>query len=156
MDLSCLQPAKGFLDPSIMKDEPNLSPKGSENWPYPEELYNQNEHPTFEGKHAYRNNRFRSTAMAITGFTSSIMIFVAEVAFNRKASFQHLSDKHLPIGDAVQAIIEGRRVRPNDLQSPSISPFGLLAKQQLSGTLIDAGDRKVDGSVTPTVPEDSA
>lgn len=39
MDFFCLRPAKAFLDPSIMKDEPNLSPRGSENWPYPEELY---------------------------------------------------------------------------------------------------------------------
>jgi len=141
-------PLEAFLDPSIMKDEPNLSPRGSENWPYPEELYHQNEHPTFEGKHTYRNNRFRSTSMAIKGFTSSIMIFVAEVALNRKASFQHLSAKHLPIGDAVQAIIEGKLLRWNDPQL--LTPLDTPARQLVSEKLVDEGDRKIDESVTPT------
>jgi len=103
-------PLEGFLDPSILKDDPNLSPIGSGNWPYSAELYDYAEYPTFEGNHAYRDNCFRSTSRLIGGLTSSILILTAETAFNRIASYQYLSDKHLPIGDAIQAIIEGKPV----------------------------------------------
>ena len=84
---------KGFLDPSILKDEPNLSPIGSGNWPFSAELYvsplgvltvvrmlrdvyaqDHAEYPTFEGKHAYRDNCFRSTSRLIGGLTSSILV----------------------------------------------------------------------------------
>ncbi|KAF8329337.1 NUDIX hydrolase domain-like protein [Cantharellus anzutake] len=144
-------PLEAFLDYNIMNDEPNLSPQDSENWHYPEELYNQNEHPIFDGNHMYRNNRFRSTSMAVKGLTSSIMIFVAEIAFNRKPSFQHLSALHLPFGESVRAIVEGKLMRPSDLQLPTTSPYRTRLQDEISA---EEGGYTLDGSMTPgVVPE---
>jgi len=88
VDLIFDHPVKAFLDPNIVARE-NLAPMGSDQWVWESELHDfQDFTPgSFVGS-GYRMHRFRSTGSAITGLTADIMIFVAEVGFNAKTTFE--------------------------------------------------------------------
>lgn len=84
-------PLEAILDPSLASKE-ELSPKGSTDWPYEEELYVRRvslDVPNLASPHAqnfsdielpwlgdstYRMHRFRSTAFAIKGLTADILV----------------------------------------------------------------------------------
>ncbi|KAJ4480131.1 hypothetical protein J3R30DRAFT_3701489 [Lentinula aciculospora] len=80
-------PLEGVLDPSLAStrdDLSDLAEKGSEYWPYEEELYNSTDrvYPQL-GHSIYRMHRFRSVASPIKGLTAEIMLRIAQIAYAR-------------------------------------------------------------------------
>ncbi|KAJ3793074.1 hypothetical protein GGU11DRAFT_853697 [Lentinula aff. detonsa] len=80
-------PLEGMLDPSLASgrgDLADLAEKGSEDWPYEDELYNSTDraYPQL-GNSIYRMHRFRSVASPIKGLTAEILLRIARIAYAR-------------------------------------------------------------------------
>ncbi|KAI0636201.1 NUDIX hydrolase domain-like protein [Trametes polyzona] len=110
-------PLEAILDPALARKE-NLSPKGSPDWPYEDELYNYSDiELPWLGNSTYRMHRFRSTAFAIKGLTSDILIATASIAYDRGLPYERWAPRQLrtfaPIlrileaGDSVQHAASG-------------------------------------------------
>ncbi|KIM64264.1 hypothetical protein SCLCIDRAFT_640822 [Scleroderma citrinum Foug A] len=82
-------PLEAILDPSLLADKEPLVPKGSEHWPYQQELYNTSDVivEAFDN-FVYRMHRFRSCASPIKGLTADILIHVAEIAYDKKTAYE--------------------------------------------------------------------
>jgi len=106
-----------------MHNEPKLSPPDSEKWPYPEELWSYSEHPFIAG--FYRNNRFRSTSTPIRGLTSSLMIQLAMVVYDRRPSFQAFAEGAVPTAQVINKILDEAKAEallPPYLRVPASTP----------------------------------
>ncbi|THV02812.1 hypothetical protein K435DRAFT_748673 [Dendrothele bispora CBS 962.96] len=81
-------PLEAILDPEIARSE-ELVLNGSEDWPYEQELYNNDDRivPVL-GNTMYRMHRFRSIASPVKGLTSDILINVAEIAYARSTTYE--------------------------------------------------------------------
>jgi len=107
----------------MMNDEPKLSPPDSEKWPYPEELWSYRDHPFIAG--FYRNNRFRSTSTPIRGLTSSLMIQLAMVVYDRGPSFQAFAEGAVPTAQVINKILNEAKAEallPPYLRVPASTP----------------------------------
>jgi len=133
-------PLEAFLDPTMMNDEPKLSPPDSEKWPYPEELWSYRDHPFIAG--FYRNNRFRSTSTPIRGLTSSLMVYsrsthlaanankplqiqLAMVVYDRGPSFQAFAEGAVPTAQVINKILNEAKAEallPPYLRVPASTP----------------------------------
>jgi len=92
-------PLEAILNPGLASKEP-LAPKGSEHWPYQEDLYNTSDVVAEAYDNLiYRMHRFRSCASPIKGLTADILIDVAEVAYQKKMVYEG----HPPCQAAVAA-----------------------------------------------------
>ncbi|THH16665.1 hypothetical protein EW146_g4007 [Bondarzewia mesenterica] len=81
-------PLEALLNPTIARKEPLVS-IGSEHWPYETELHNTTDSRIATlGNTTYRMHRFRSAASAIKGLTADILILAAEIAFEKKPTFE--------------------------------------------------------------------
>lgn len=85
-------PLEAMLNPSILREEGDnefslLAQKASEDWPYEEDLHNTTDSNWIDGS-KYRMHRFRSTAYAIKGLTSDILITTAEVAYGLSPTYE--------------------------------------------------------------------
>ncbi|KAF8920155.1 NUDIX hydrolase domain-like protein [Mucidula mucida] len=88
-------PLEAFLDPSIALTEA-LSPLGSEDWFYENELHDTTDTVlSILNDAGYRMHRFRSTASPIKGLTSEILILTAEIAFAKCTSYERYADGQL-------------------------------------------------------------
>ncbi|GAW05515.1 nudix hydrolase 15 [Lentinula edodes] len=91
-------PLESILDPSSSVSIRDLAEKGSEDWPYDEELYNYTDrvYPQLGPNHnnntdttdnipssIYRMHRFRSVASPIKGLTAEILLRTAYIAYAR-------------------------------------------------------------------------
>ncbi|KAJ3968026.1 hypothetical protein EV361DRAFT_1035952 [Lentinula raphanica] len=80
-------PLESVLDPSLAStsgDLNDLAEKGSEDWPYEEDLYNFTDRPFPQlGNSVYRMHRFRSVASPIKGLTAEILMRIARIAYAR-------------------------------------------------------------------------
>ncbi|KAJ3842046.1 hypothetical protein F5878DRAFT_608803 [Lentinula raphanica] len=80
-------PLESVLDPSLAStsgDLSDLAEKGSEDWPYEEDLYNFTDRPFPQlGNTVYRMHRFRSVASPIKGLTAEILMRIARIAYAR-------------------------------------------------------------------------
>ncbi|KAF8313653.1 hypothetical protein DL93DRAFT_2080982 [Clavulina sp. PMI_390] len=119
-------PLEAFLDPEMMLSDPNLSPTGSENWFYEEELHNYTDHAFITGE--YRNNRLRSVSTPIKGLTSSVMIQLAMVAYDRPPSYEHLAPKAASRTAVIETILgEYQRIHKAEGEAgedrPRVQPF---------------------------------
>ncbi|KAH7912325.1 NUDIX hydrolase domain-like protein [Hygrophoropsis aurantiaca] len=85
-------PLEALLDPTLVSEEPNLTEKGSENWPYEADYHTINDVnlPTHDNL-VYRNLRFRSSASPVKGLTAEILILVAEIAYNSSPKYNRYS-----------------------------------------------------------------
>ncbi|KAF8484378.1 NUDIX hydrolase domain-like protein [Gautieria morchelliformis] len=83
-------PLEAILDPDLAVSEP-LSVQGSENWPYSTSLYSTSDISISPHVGTYRMHRFRSSYTPIKGLTADILITAAEVAYNRKTSYERMS-----------------------------------------------------------------
>lgn len=81
-------PLQAILDPELASDEV-LSRKGSDDWPYEEELYNTSDSTWTQIRGSlYRMHRFRSAASPIKGLTSDVLIRVAQIAYEAEPTYQ--------------------------------------------------------------------
>ncbi|KAI0350029.1 hypothetical protein OH77DRAFT_1576257 [Trametes cingulata] len=99
-------PLEAVLDPSLVGKE-NLSPKGSPDWPYEDEYYNYSDIDLpWLGNSTYRMHRFRSSAFAIKGLTSDILINTAEVAYDKTTIFERYAPGQLRTFAPILRILE--------------------------------------------------
>lgn len=84
-------PLEAILDPQLAGNEP-LVPKGSEHWPYPQDLHSMSD--VVDTSVVYRMHRFRSCASPIKGLTADILIHVAEIAYHKKTSYERHPPGH--------------------------------------------------------------
>jgi 8-oxo-dGTP pyrophosphatase MutT (NUDIX family) len=77
-------PLEAFLDPALAADE-ELSPKGSEEWPFEEDYHATTEEEIFGI--VYRMHHFRSTSMHIRGLTADALILTAQIAFEKQTVY---------------------------------------------------------------------
>ncbi|KAI0788024.1 NUDIX hydrolase domain-like protein [Fomes fomentarius] len=88
-------PLEAILDPSLASKE-HLALKGSEDW-----IYKEDYHCTSDidlpwlGNSTYRMHRFRSSAFAIKGLTSDILIATAEIAYNQSTTYERYAPGQL-------------------------------------------------------------
>ncbi|KAG6330682.1 hypothetical protein ID866_8410 [Astraeus odoratus] len=81
-------PLEAILNPSLASKEP-LVPKGSEHWPYQQDVYNTSDVAVEAYDNlVYRMHRFRSCASPIKGLTADILIHVAETAYQKKTVYE--------------------------------------------------------------------
>ncbi|KAI0774998.1 NUDIX hydrolase domain-like protein [Trametes elegans] len=101
-------PLEAVLDPSLASKE-KLSPKGGPDWPYEEELYNHSDIDLpWLGNSTYRMHRFRSTAFAIKGLTSDILIATAEIAYNKPPLYERYAPGQLRTFAPILRILESQ------------------------------------------------
>ncbi|KAI0366305.1 hypothetical protein BV20DRAFT_972030 [Pilatotrama ljubarskyi] len=99
-------PLEAVLDPSLARKE-NLSPKSSPDWPYEDDFYNHSDIDLpWLGNSTYRMHRFRSTAFAIKGLTSDILITTAEIAYNRGPTYERYAPGQLRTFAPILRILE--------------------------------------------------
>ncbi|KAI0671944.1 NUDIX hydrolase domain-like protein [Trametes maxima] len=99
-------PLEAILDPSLASKE-KLAPKGSSDWPYEEEFYNYSDIDLpWLGNSTYRMHRFRSTAFAIKGLTSDILIATAGIAYAKPPSFERYGPGQLETFAPILRILE--------------------------------------------------
>ncbi|CDO76996.1 hypothetical protein BN946_scf184298.g23 [Trametes cinnabarina] len=99
-------PLEAILDPPLAAKE-DLAPKGSADWPYEEEFYNYSDIDLpWLNNSTYRMHRFRSTAFAIKGLTSDILIATAEIAFNRSPTYERWAPAQLRTFAPILRILE--------------------------------------------------
>ncbi|KAF9779282.1 NUDIX hydrolase domain-like protein, partial [Thelephora terrestris] len=107
VDLIFDHPVKAFLDPTIASGE-HLAPMGSEQWVWESELHDfQDFNPGAIVGRSYRMHRFRSTGSPITGLTADIMIFVAEVGYNAKTTFERWAPSQPTSLESVLLVVGG-------------------------------------------------
>jgi len=88
-------PLEALLDPSLMKNEIMVS-KGTEDWPYEDELYNTSDSVvSILGNTMYRMHRFRSSASPVKGLTADILIKTARIAFKAEPSYSRYAPGQL-------------------------------------------------------------
>jgi len=81
-------PVKAFLDPTIVPGE-NVSPVDPGQWVRESEFHDFRDFiPGAIVGYGYRMHRFHSTGSPITGLTADFMIFVAEVGYNARTTFE--------------------------------------------------------------------
>ncbi|KAL1949823.1 hypothetical protein VTO73DRAFT_8704 [Trametes versicolor] len=101
-------PLEAILDLSIASKE-ELSPKGSTDWPYEEELYNFSDiELPWLGDSTYRMHRFRSTAFAIKGLTADILITTAIIAYDKQPSYERWAPRQLRTFTPILRILEAQ------------------------------------------------
>ncbi|ETW82894.1 hypothetical protein HETIRDRAFT_54650 [Heterobasidion irregulare TC 32-1] len=99
-------PLEGLLDPTISRKE-SLVPIGGEHWPYETELHNTSDnHFALLGDSLYRMHRFRTTASPIKGLTSDILIFTAEIAYEREPAYERWAPGQLSGLASVRLVLE--------------------------------------------------
>ncbi|KAL7279362.1 hypothetical protein ACG7TL_007203 [Trametes sanguinea] len=99
-------PLEAILDPRLSAKE-NLSAKGSADWPYEDEFYNYSDIDLpWLNNSTYRMHRFRSTAFAIKGLTSDILIATAEIAYDRPPTYQRWAPAQLRTFAPILRILE--------------------------------------------------
>ncbi|KAI0329275.1 hypothetical protein GY45DRAFT_1354623 [Cubamyces sp. BRFM 1775] len=99
-------PLEAILDPSLASKE-NLAPKGSTDWPYEDDLYNHSDIDLpWLGNSTYRMHRFRSTAFAIKGLTSDILIATAEIAYEKPPTYERYAPGQLRTFAPILRILE--------------------------------------------------
>ncbi|KLO08787.1 hypothetical protein SCHPADRAFT_858627 [Schizopora paradoxa] len=86
-------PLEAIINPNILNEEGSsevaqslLAEKGSDDWPYADDLHNTTDSDWIDGS-KYRMHRFRSKAYAIKGLTSDILIKTAEVAYGQEPTY---------------------------------------------------------------------
>ncbi|KAI9001551.1 hypothetical protein BD414DRAFT_475017 [Trametes punicea] len=101
-------PLEAILDPSLAAKEA-LAPKGSADWPYEEDLCNYSDIDLpWLGNSTYRMHRFRSTAFAIKGLTSDILIATAEIAYEKRPAYERYAPGQLRTFAPILRILEGQ------------------------------------------------
>ncbi|PPQ99142.1 hypothetical protein CVT24_009332 [Panaeolus cyanescens] len=98
-------PLEAILDPSVCLSE-NLVAKGSEDWPYEDELYNTSDSVVaMLNNTSYRMHRFRTSASPIKGLTADILIRTAQIGYNKPPVYERYAPNQLQhIMDVIQAI----------------------------------------------------
>ncbi|KAI0749861.1 NUDIX hydrolase domain-like protein [Daedaleopsis nitida] len=88
-------PLEAVLDPPLAAKE-NLAPKGSEDWVYEDDFhcFSDIDLPWLANS-TYRMHRFRSTAFAIKGLTSDILIATAEIAYDGTTTYERYAPGQL-------------------------------------------------------------
>ncbi|TFK83454.1 hypothetical protein K466DRAFT_528871 [Polyporus arcularius HHB13444] len=101
-------PLEAILDPSLASKE-RLAPKGSEDWIYEEDFYcfSDIDLPWLANS-TYRMHRFRSSAFAIKGLTSDILIATAEIAYNKATTYERYAHGQLQTFAPVLKILLGQ------------------------------------------------
>ncbi|GLB40679.1 putative NUDIX domain containing protein [Lyophyllum shimeji] len=88
-EVECIftHPLRALLDPSLARSEP-LVERGTEDWPYEEDLYNTSDTAVpLLGNMVYRMHRFRSSASPIKGLTADILIKTAQIAYDSETTY---------------------------------------------------------------------
>ncbi|EED79104.1 predicted protein, partial [Postia placenta Mad-698-R] len=99
-------PLEALLDPSIASKGP-LAEKGSEHWPYEEELHNTDDRVlAFLGGATYRMHRFRSSTSPVKGLTAEILMTVAEVAYDKKPVFERYAPRQMSTFEGILNALE--------------------------------------------------
>ncbi|KAI0833712.1 NUDIX hydrolase domain-like protein [Trametes gibbosa] len=99
-------PLPAILDPHLASKE-DLAQKGSSDWPYTEEYYNFSDiELPWLGDSTYRMHRFRSTAFAIKGLTSDILIATASIAYDKQPSYERWAPRQLRTFAPILRILE--------------------------------------------------
>ncbi|EMD33469.1 hypothetical protein CERSUDRAFT_118052 [Gelatoporia subvermispora B] len=108
-EVSCIftHPFEAVLEPGLSAKEP-LVPKGSTDWPYEPEFHSTSDVSTPWGNSTYRMHRFRTSASPIKGLTSDILIYIAEVAYDKMPSYERYAHGQLrTFGDVFRTLEEG-------------------------------------------------
>jgi len=96
-------------DPSVVRalevERDRFSNIGGEDWPYETEWYNTSDSKWINNA-IYRMHRFRTTKTPIKGLTSDVLIYTAEVAFGRKASYARMAPGQLAFDDAIALALQ--------------------------------------------------
>ncbi|THG97679.1 hypothetical protein EW145_g7568 [Phellinidium pouzarii] len=110
-------PLEAILDPSLTTGMA-LAEKGSEGWPYEEELYNMCDQQWPNGM-TYRMHRFRSAASPIKGLTADILLLfffvspqtmVAEIAFDRGPVYERWAPGQINTFSGIAQILSEQEV----------------------------------------------
>ncbi|TFK38078.1 NUDIX hydrolase domain-like protein [Crucibulum laeve] len=82
-------PLEGVLDPNLAREESELVPLGSEDWPFEEEFHNWSDYIVSKlGNTTYRMHRFRTCASNINGLTADILTATAEIAYAKTTVYE--------------------------------------------------------------------
>ncbi|RPD60988.1 hypothetical protein L226DRAFT_552740 [Lentinus tigrinus ALCF2SS1-7] len=101
-------PLEAILEPSLASKE-NLAPKGSADWIYEEELHCTSDIDLpWLANSTYRMHRFRSTAFAIKGLTSDILIATAEIAYKKPPAYERYAPGQLQTFAPILKILLGQ------------------------------------------------
>ncbi|KAI0714407.1 NUDIX hydrolase domain-like protein [Cerioporus squamosus] len=101
-------PLEAILDPSLASKE-KLAPKGSEDWHYEEDFYCYSDIDLpWLANSTYRMHRFRSSAFAIKGLTSDILIATAEIAYNKGTTYERYAPGQLKTFAPILKILLGQ------------------------------------------------
>ncbi|KAH9846233.1 NUDIX hydrolase domain-like protein [Lenzites betulinus] len=135
-------PLPAVLDPHLASKE-NLAEKGSPDWIYEEDYYNFSDIvlPWLDHK-TYRMHRFRSTAFAIKGLTSDILIATASIAYDRQPSFERWAPGQLRTFAPILPILESQgniQDAPSGISTPV--PKVELGIQSTAETTIVSADK---------------
>jgi len=89
-------PLEAVLDPSLLLVEMEegrlgLAEKGTEDWPYEEDLHATHDYARWLEHATYRMHRFRSCASCVKGLTADILLFAAELAYERPPTFERFA-----------------------------------------------------------------
>ncbi|EUC57191.1 NUDIX domain protein, partial [Rhizoctonia solani AG-3 Rhs1AP] len=82
-----------------------LAEKNTEGWPYESDVYEPYDREWMRGTH-YRMHRFRSVAVPVKGLTAGILIYTAELAYNRQPPFSIKADDQLDFDTSLKYVIE--------------------------------------------------
>ncbi|OCH90328.1 hypothetical protein OBBRIDRAFT_793418 [Obba rivulosa] len=126
-EVACIfnHPLEAILDPELSAKEP-LVPKGSTDWPYEPDFHCTSDVPTPWGNSTYRMHRFRTSASPIKGLTSDILIYIAEIAFDRFPSYERYAPGQLRTFEAIFRTLETDGTQ-SGATSGAATPMGVPA-----------------------------
>ncbi|KAI0709890.1 NUDIX hydrolase domain-like protein [Earliella scabrosa] len=88
-------PLEAILEPSLASKE-NLAAKGSADWVYEDDFHCTSDIDLpWLANSTYRMHRFRSSAFAIKGLTSDILIATAEIAYDKATTYERYAPGQL-------------------------------------------------------------
>ncbi|KAG8752049.1 hypothetical protein FRC14_007404 [Serendipita sp. 396] len=127
-------PLEAVLDPSLVLtlNEP-LSEKGSEDWPYVEELYATSDTTWTQMRgSAYRMHRVRTCASPIKGLTMDILTLAAQIAYEKGTTYtRYAPNQPIPSQLALWAIEDLDNPLPTmDQVVHSTSGIGAMASRE--------------------------
>ncbi|KDN48831.1 hypothetical protein RSAG8_02818, partial [Rhizoctonia solani AG-8 WAC10335] len=102
-------PLEAVLSPELVR-QPGvltrpLAEKHTEGWPYESDVYEPSDREWTRGTH-YRMHRFRSVAVPVKGLTADILIYTAQLVYNRQPSFGTRADDQLDFDTSLKYAIE--------------------------------------------------